>query len=135
MEMYERIRELRKEYLHLSQEKFGERLGVTRDVIKNIELNALKKPDQKEPLIRLICKEFDIREEWLRDGIEPMKHELSRDEAIIDWAASLVSGENEDNLTEEMVFAKKFAGVLSQLSADDWKVLAKMAKMLLSEKR
>jgi len=30
METYERIRELRKTYLHLSQTEFGERLGVSR---------------------------------------------------------------------------------------------------------
>ena len=37
MEIYERIRELRKDYLNLSQAAFGEKLGVNRDVINNIE--------------------------------------------------------------------------------------------------
>ena len=65
MELYERIRELRKNYLHMSQTDFGERLGVSRSVIKNIELNALAKPDQKLSLLKLICKEFSVNEEWL----------------------------------------------------------------------
>ena len=47
METYERIRELRKKYLKLSMESFGNRLGVSRDTINNIELNRLKKPEQK----------------------------------------------------------------------------------------
>ena len=68
MEMFERIRKLRKEYLHLSQEEFGKRLGVSRSVIANIELNMLARPDQKEPLIKLICKEFNVNEDWLRTG-------------------------------------------------------------------
>lgn len=72
MELYERIRELRKNYLHMSQTDFGERLGVSRSVIKNIELNALAKPDQKLSLLKLICKEFSVNEEWLMDGKEPM---------------------------------------------------------------
>lgn len=72
MELYERIRELRKNYLHMSQTDFGERLGVSRSVIKNIELNALAKPDQKLSLLKLICKEFSVSEEWLMNGIEPM---------------------------------------------------------------
>ena len=72
METYERIRELRKTHLHLSQTEFGERLGVSRSVIKNIELNALARPDQKLSLMKLICSEFNVNEEWLLNGIEPM---------------------------------------------------------------
>lgn len=66
--MFERIRKLRKEQLHLSQEEFGKCLGVSRSVIANIELNTLARPEQKEPLIKLICKEFNVNEDWLRTG-------------------------------------------------------------------
>lgn len=72
MEMHERIRELRKNHLKLSQTAFGEKLGVSRDVIKNIELNALAKPEQKLSLIKLMCKEFSVSEEWLLNGTGPM---------------------------------------------------------------
>ena len=72
MEVYERIRYLRKNYLHLSQAAFGEKLGVSRDVIKNIELNALAHPEQKLSLIKLICKEFSVNEDWILNGTEPM---------------------------------------------------------------
>ncbi len=72
MEMHERIRELRKKYLKLSQTAFGEKLGVSRSVINNIESNVLARPDQKLSLIKLMCKEFKVNEEWLLNGIEPM---------------------------------------------------------------
>ncbi len=72
MELYERIRNLRKNYLHLSQTEFGDRLGVSRSVIKNIELNALAKPEQKLSLLKLICKEFSVNEEWLINGTGSM---------------------------------------------------------------
>lgn len=72
MEMHDRIRELRKSYLHLSQTEFGEKLGVSRSVIKNIELDALARPDQKLSLIKLMCKEFSVSEEWLLNGSGPM---------------------------------------------------------------
>ena len=72
MELHDRIRELRKKHLHLSQTEFGERLGVSRSVIKNIELDALARPDQKLSLIKLMCKEFSVSEEWLLNGTEPM---------------------------------------------------------------
>jgi DNA-binding XRE family transcriptional regulator len=72
METYERIRELRKTHLRLSQSAFGEKLGVNRDVINNIENNRLAKPEQKLSLIKLMCKEFSVNEEWLLNGTEPM---------------------------------------------------------------
>lgn len=71
MEMHERIRELRKS-LKLSQAAFGEKLGVSRSVIKNIEGNVLARPDQKLSLIKLMCKEFSVNEEWLLNGTEPI---------------------------------------------------------------
>lgn len=72
MEIYERIRVLRKDHLNMTQTEFAERLGVTRSVIKNIELNALAKPDQKLSLMKLICKEFNVSEDWLLDGVGEM---------------------------------------------------------------
>lgn len=72
METYERIRELRKEYLKISQSSFGEKLGVNRDVINNIENNRLARPDQKLSLYKLICSEFNVNEEWLLNGTGEM---------------------------------------------------------------
>lgn len=72
MEVYKRIRELRKKHLKMSMEAFGSRLGVSRDIIANIELNRLARPDQKLSLIKLICKEFSVNEDWLLNGNEPM---------------------------------------------------------------
>lgn len=72
MEMHERIRDLRKNHLKMSQTVFGEKLGVSRDVIKNIELNTLARPEQKLSLIRLMCKEFNVNEDWILNGNGPM---------------------------------------------------------------
>lgn len=72
METYERIRELRKNHLHLNQTEFGSRLGVSRSVINNIERNVLARPEQKLSLMKLICSEFDVNEEWLLNGTDPM---------------------------------------------------------------
>lgn len=72
MDMNERIKMLRKEYLKLSQTSFGEKLGVNRDVINNIENNRLARPDQKLSLIKLMCKEFSVNEDWLLNGTGPM---------------------------------------------------------------
>lgn len=73
MEIYERVRYLRKNVLKMSQTEFGERLGVNRAEISNIELNVLARPDQKLSLMKLIAREFNVREEWLLTGEEPME--------------------------------------------------------------
>lgn len=83
MEIYERIKNLRKNILHLSQTEFGQRLGVSRSVIANIELNVLARPDQKEPLYKLICKEFHVRYDWLITGEgDPFIEDLPEDEYV-----------------------------------------------------
>lgn len=81
MEVYERVKELRKEMLHLSQTEFGARLGVSRSVIVNIENNLLARPDQKEPLYKLICKEYHVSYDWLMNGNgEPFNEDADEDE-------------------------------------------------------
>ncbi len=66
--MYSRIKAVRKA-LHLSQREFGERLGVSRDVISNIEYGRVP---PKELLIRHICELYNVHELWLRTGEGPM---------------------------------------------------------------
>ena len=56
----------------MSMEVFGKHLGVSLDVISNIENNRLARPDQKLSLYKLICSEFSVNEDWLLNGNEPM---------------------------------------------------------------
>lgn len=55
------VRELKKK----SQEEFGSILGVTKSTISLLET---KKREPSERLIRDICREFNVNEEWLRSG-------------------------------------------------------------------
>ena len=63
-----RFKEARKK-LGLSQIELGEKLGVNRSVIANIELDRLKNPQQKDPLFKLFCKECGINYLWLMEGV------------------------------------------------------------------
>lgn len=72
MEVYERIRYLRKDVLHMTMDEFGARICVSRDVVNNIERNRLAHFEQKRYLVKLIALEFGVREEWLLTGDEPM---------------------------------------------------------------
>lgn len=62
--MPERIRAIRKA-LRLSQREFGERLGVSRDVISNLEYGRVQ---PKELLLRHICHICQVNQHWLETG-------------------------------------------------------------------
>lgn len=116
MEVYERIRFLRKDTLKMSQTAFGERLGVTRDVINNIENNRLSKPDQKLSLYKLICSEFGINENWLLNGVGDMyADDKTEYDALID---RVMTGQNE--------FAKNIFKTFALFDEADWKALQRM---------
>ncbi len=66
MNIAERIKQVRKD-AKLSQSDFGEKLGVSRSVINNIELDRNKNGIQ-ENIIKLICCVFNVNEDWLKNG-------------------------------------------------------------------
>lgn len=74
--MNERIAYLRKNILNMSMEKFGERLNISRSAINQIE-KAVNNPS--EQTIKLICREFNVNEDWLRNGNEPIIKEVEID--------------------------------------------------------
>lgn len=66
--MNERIKMLR-ESQSLSRAAFGERLGVSGDVINNLERGRV---EPKDHIIKLICAEYSVNEVWLRTGTGEM---------------------------------------------------------------
>lgn len=123
MEIYERIRTLRKKHLHMSQEEFGAKLGVSRSVIKNIELNALQRPEQKEPIYKLICREFNISYLWLTQGIEPMVEQT--DHSSMAQIDAIMTGENKT--------AKSIFRAFSKLDEKEWMLLGKIIKDIAND--
>lgn len=78
-----RIKAIR-EALKLSQREFGKKLGVSRDVISNIEYNRVP---PKELLLHHICELYHVNQHWLETGEGEMFHddpgEISKlDEAL-----------------------------------------------------
>ncbi len=60
----QRFRNLRKS-LGLSQTEFGKKLGVTRSVILNIELNKVV---PKDVFVHHTCEVLNVNREWLVNG-------------------------------------------------------------------
>lgn len=83
--MKDRIKKLRKT-IGLNQTAFGERVGVKGNTIGNYEI-GLRNPS--DAVIISICREFNVNEDWLRNGTGDMFLDLAEDEFV--KAAALLS--------------------------------------------
>ena len=70
----DRVREIRKSF-HLSLEKFGEKLGVGKTAVSNIENGNRSLTEQ---MLRSICRDYHVSEDWLRNGTGEMFVTLTR---------------------------------------------------------
>lgn len=66
--MKDRIKKIRKS-LDLTQQAFAERIGVKRNTIGQYEIGRNEPIDA---VVSLICREFNVNEEWLREGTGEM---------------------------------------------------------------
>lgn len=64
MSINERIKEIRT-LKHMSQEQFGNAIGISKSGISNIE-NGTRNVTQRH--IKLICSELNVNEEYLKTG-------------------------------------------------------------------
>lgn len=115
-----RIRELRKT-LGLTLDKFGEPLGVTKTAISRLENGVNGITDQ---MIKSICREYNVNEEWLVNGKGEMFSEIDREDQIMRWAASVLKEDSDS-------FRKRFVAMLSSLREEDWIWLEEKARMLI----
>ena len=115
--MNERIKELRKS-LGLTQLEFGEQVGVKANTIGNYEI-GLRTPS--DAVIRAICREFNVNENWLRTGEGEMFN--PQDEKLAAFVGSLVADDSEP-------FKRRMVELLADLTPEEWKLLEKMAERL-----
>lgn len=110
--MHERLRKLRKT-LDLTQQEFAEKLGIKRSTMATYESGRNEPIDA---VISLICREFNVNEEWLRTGKGEMFIQLSRNEEIAEFVGQLMSDEDDS-------FKKRLISGLAALDENGWKVL------------
>ena len=83
----ERIRELRKT-LKMTMEQFGEKIGVTKSTISNIE-NGNR--NATEHMVKSICREFNVDYIWLTTGDGEMF--VDTDDDFIETIVCIIAGE------------------------------------------
>lgn len=119
--MNERIRKLRR-HLDMTQQEFADRLGVKRGAIANYELGRNEPIDA---VISLICREFNVNEEWLRTGTGEMFVELDKEDLLMEWAGRVLGNRSSS-------FKKNFVKMLMSLTEDEWELLERKAKELVN---
>lgn len=119
--MHERLKKLRKT-LDLTQQGFADRIGIKRNTIATYESGRNEPIDA---VIALICREFYVNEDWLRNGTGEMFLEQSADEQIAAFIGRVQSNEEDS-------FQKRFLSMLSQLEKSEWELLEKMLLLIKS---
>lgn len=89
MTQNERVKEIRKS-LGLTPEKFGERIGVTRGSMSNIENGNRNLTEQ---MTKSICREFSVDYMWLTTGEGEMF--IDSDDDFIERIDRIMAGEDE----------------------------------------
>lgn len=114
MTQNERVKEVRKS-LGLTLEKFGERIGVTRGSMSNIENGNRNLTEQ---MTKSICREFGVDYIWLTTGDGEMF--VDTDDDFIERIDRIMAGEDEAR--------KNLFKFMLELSDDDIAALDRLMK-------
>ena len=111
--MKDRFKELRK-VLGMTQQEFADRLAVSRNNIAGYEVG---KSAPSESVIRLVCKEFSVNEEWLRTGSGEMFVSKNTNMRVQAWIDRVLAGRPED-------IRFRAVSLLADMPEEWWNVLA-----------
>ena len=121
--MNERIKKILEE-LGLKKVEFAERLQMSRPYASEL-CSGAKAPSDRT--ISDICREFGVREAWLREGEGEMFVQDTQSEQVAAFLADLTKDDSD-------TFKKRFVEMLAGLSPADWELLERMAEKLTQKK-
>lgn len=121
--MNERIKKILEE-LGLKKVEFAERLHISRPYASEL-CSGAKAPSDRT--ISDICREFGVREAWLREGEGEMFVQDTQSEQVAAFLADLTKDDSD-------TFKKRFVEMLAGLSPVDWELLERMAEKLTQKK-
>lgn len=119
--MKERIKELRKT-LGLTQQRFADGMGVKQNTIAQYESGRNTPIDA---VINLICRTYNVNEDWLRTGEGEMFKPKSRNEELFEFVTNAIG--------EPTGIQAQLLTVMAQLSVEQWELLDDMAHKLARE--
>lgn len=119
--MHTRIKQVRKN-AGLNQRDFGERISVKQQTVTAYECGNRVPIDA---VIASICKAFNVREDWLRNGEGEMYNDLSREEEFAQIAADLFNDNDQ--------FKYKLVKAISKLNTEQLRFLKDLCVELANE--
>lgn len=125
MSVGSRIKELRNS-LDLTQQKFADRLGIQRGAIANYELERNVPIDA---VISLICRVFNVREAWLRDGTGEMLEVKPRAEELGELVRKLLADRPESFRSRLITSLLRF-----EPDSPEWQILENIYNSIAAEK-
>lgn len=118
MEIYDRVKYLRKDFLHLTQDEFSKKLNISRANVANIESGRVS---ITERTIQDICRIFSINEDWLRFGHGDIERPpIGKGNELVELIADLVQTDDD--------FSKQFIIEYLKLSDDEKEVIKKIMR-------
>lgn len=120
--MKERIKALRKA-LQLNQTAFGEKIGIKQGTVAGYE-NGSRQPI--DAVISAICREWNVSEKWLREGVGEMFVSADRRQQLHAWADRVLADSPES-------FRYRFVDALSRLPDEWWYLTEKAALEVLAD--
>lgn len=117
--MNERLKKLRKT-LDLTQQEFADRIGSKRNTVAKYETEA---NTPSAAVVSLICREFNVNEDWLRNGVGDMFLPTDRNADIAKLTKQLLNEESDS-------FKNRFVSMLANLTIEEWEFLERKAKEL-----
>lgn len=120
MEIYQRIKYLRKEILHMTQEEFAPSIKISRSNLGSIEVGRISVTDR---VISDICEKHNVNRDWLMNGSGNPIIEISKENQLMEWAGNILKSESDS-------FKRRFVNMLMSLTEDEWEFIERKAKEL-----
>lgn len=124
--MNQRLLELRKA-LKLNQVNFGAKVNLKQTSISELEKGVRPLPDR---VIADICREYNVSEQWLREGVGPMfRPKKSIHNIIAENAASLIKSDN----IEAQVLMAELSSLPPEALVEAYRFMTNVAKKVAAE--
>lgn len=115
IKLKDRFKELRKK-LNVTQQEFADKLKISRNFVAQIEIGN-KVPSDRT--IDDVCKEFNVREEWLKNGEGEMFYPVKRNDEISKLLGYVTKADDDD-------FKYRLTNALARLDDSGWDKLEKL---------
>ena len=108
--MKERMLMLRKA-LKMTQQEFADKIGVKRNTIAQYEIG---RNDPTDTVVKLICRQYDVNEAWLRTGEGDMFVKRDPEQEIMAFVAEITGNADGND------FRLRFFRALSKIPPEMW---------------